>query len=132
MAKITIDRGHNPNKLSAEAVRSINNGILEVLGQLGDNDQIVKVITVQPIGYKGNDQYLKIKIVLTEPAITPQGKGVDIAAEFDDEFYAKDDSVAYIHEQIKLKIIHMGSVRQGQHLRLAELWKSTLAQIMAK
>ena len=127
MAKITIDRGSGKGKLSAEVIRSIDDGITEALEKLGDNEQMVKVITVQQWGYKGGKEYLKIKIVLTEPALD-LGKPV----EFEDELFATDDTVAHVSEQITLKIIHMGSVRDGQHQRLAKHWEGLMAQIMEK
>ena len=121
MAKITIDRGSGKGKLSNEVVRSIDDGITAVLEKLGDDEQIVKVITIQQWAYKGSKEYLKIKIVLTDPAL-----GLGKPVEFEDEFFLEKDTTTYVFEQIMLKITHMGGLREGQYRRQAEYWNRVM------
>ncbi len=123
MAKITIDRGSGKGKLSNEVVRSIDDGITAVLEKLGDDEQIVKVITIQQWAYKGSKEYLKIKIVLTDPAL-----GLGKPVEFEDEFFLEKDTTTYVFEQIMLKITHMGGLREGQYRRQAEYWNRVMQE----
>ena len=125
MAKITIDRGNGYTRLNADAVRTIHEGILQVLEKLGKDENIVKVITVQPWQTKGQSQYLKGKIVLREPALALGGNGV---TEFEDEFFLGNDTAAYVYSQILLKITHMGGLREGQYRRQADWWNKIIEE----
>ncbi len=127
MEKITIDRGSGKGKLGADVIRSIHDGITAVLEKLGDDEQMVKFITIQQCGCKGDKDYLKIKIVITEPTL-----GLVKPVEFEGEIFATDDTATYIFKQITRKIILMGSMRDDQHRRLAKHWKAIMKKIVQK
>ena len=117
MPKVVIERGIGHNKLSADAIRTIHEGIVRVLEKLGEYEHVVKVITIQPWQTKGRSQYLKGRIVIAEP-----GLGNGKAVEFEDEFFLKDDTADYVFQQIVLKITHLAGMREGQHRNVADQW----------